>query len=238
MSFGGWANPFPCELGSGPTAVESIYLALRSAGGRGGAAEDDEHTIDGLWRQCRARAVATVAASGERSALQAFPDRATDLLPYYESLVGAASDPAGDPEARREAAAVLFTRQIASSVPDIALALRAIDPRFSVLTATYAESDATLFGRAFEDLAGALPFGGGRQSTRLPNYSTSFVLFVLFDIGASAVPDTSERRALATAGQLLSEVLPGHNSYEIVTRRGVGGFTLDVDLLDLTAFGA
>lgn len=238
MSFAGWGNPFPVEFGSGPTAVENIYYALRSAGGRGGSAEDDEHTIDGLWRQCRARAVATVAASGERSALQAFPDRATDLLPYYERLVGAASDPAGDAEARREAAAMLFTRQIASSVPDIALALQAIDPRFSVLETTYAESDSTIFGRDFEDFAGALPFGGGRQSTRLPNYSTSFVLFVLLDIGAGIVPITTEQRAIASAGKLLAEVLPGHNSYQIVTHRGVGGFELDTDLLDLTSFGA
>jgi hypothetical protein len=238
VSFAGWANPFPCEFGSGPTAVENIYFALRSAGGKGGAAADDEHTIDGLWRQCRARAIATVAASGERSALQAFPDRATDLLPYYERLVGVASDPDGDAEARREAAAVLYARQIASAVPDIAAALQAIDSRFSVLATTYAESDTTLFGRAFEDFAGALPFGGGRQSTRLPNYSTSFVLFVLLDLGAGIAPTTNERRALATAGKLLAEVLPGHNSYQIVTHRGVGGFELDTDLLDLTAFGA
>jgi hypothetical protein len=238
MSFAGWANPFPCEFGAGPTGVENIYFALRSAGGRGGAAEDDEHTIDGLWRQCRARAVATVAASGERSALQAFPDRATDLLPYYERLVGAASDPAGDPEARREGSALLFTRQIASAVPDIALALQSIDSRFSVLATSYAESDTTLFGRAFQDFAGALPFGGGRQSTRLPNYSTSFVLFVVLELGAGIVPSTTEQRAIANAGKLLAEVLPGHNSYQIVTHQGVGGFTLDVDLLDLTSFGA
>lgn len=235
MSFAGWANPFPCQLGSGPTDVENIYFALRSAGGKGGAAEDDEHTIDGLWRQCRARAVATVAASGERSALQAFPDHATDLLPYYERLVGVASDPTGNAEARREAAAVLYTRQIASSVPDIALALGAIDERFSVLATSYEQSDATLFGRAFEDFAGSLPFGGGRQSTRFPNYSTSFVLFVLLDLGAGIAPTTTERRAMATAAQLLAEVLPGHNGFQIVTSRG---FMLDVDLLDLTAFGA
>lgn len=238
MSFAGWANPFPCEFGSGPTAVENVYVALRSAGGRGGSAEDDEHTIDGLWRQCRARAIACVAASGERSVLQAFPDRSTDLLPYYERLVGVSSDPGSDPEARREAAAILFTRQIASSVPDIARALADIDPRFSIIATTYAQADATVFGRDFQDFAGSLPFGGGRQSSLFPNYSTSFVLFILLDLGIGIAPTTSERRAIATAGKLLGEVLPGHNSFQIVTHRGTGGFQLDVDLLDLTSFGA
>jgi hypothetical protein len=231
----GWHNPFPCEFGSGETGIESTYLALRSAVGKGGSAEDDEGTSEGLWRQCRARAIASVGTFGERAALQAFPDLATDALPYYEHLLGITSAADDTDDERRDAAAVLYALQIASAVPDIAVALDVLDARFSAITTAYAQSDTTLFGRAFEDFAAALPFGGGRKSTLRPNYSSEFVLYVLLDLGGGVVPSTSERRTLANARKLLLEVLPAHNSFQIVTHRG---FTLDDDRLDLTSFGA
>jgi hypothetical protein len=235
MSGLGWHNPFPLEFGGGETAVERIYYALRSNVGKGGSADDDEGSLDGLWRQSRARGIASVATFGERSALQAFPDRATDLLPYYEQLFLLTNDPATSDHERREAAAVRYTQQIASAIPDIGIALRLIDPRFEVLTTSPDQSDSTLFGRAFEDYAAAEPFGGGRKSTAFPNYSSEFVAYVLLDLGGGIPPTTSERRSMDAAAALLNEVLPAHNSFQIVTHRG---FTLDVDLLDLTSFGA
>jgi hypothetical protein len=228
----GWHNPWPFEFGGGETPVERIYAALRSAVGKGGAADADETTIDGLWRQARARGIASVATAGERATLQAFPDRATDLLPYYESLFLLTNNPAQSEEERRSAAAVRYVQQIASTIPDVAVALRLIDPRFEVVSPSSDVSDTTLFGRAFEDYAGTEPFGGGRKSTRFPNYSSDFVLFVMLDLGGGVLPTIAEQRSMAAAAQLLSEVLPAFNSFQIVTHHG---FTLDVDYLDLTA---
>jgi hypothetical protein len=231
----GWHNPFPVEFGGGETLVERHYLALRSMVGEGGSAEDDEGTIDGLWRQVRARAIASVAAGGERAALQAFPDRATDALPYYERLLAVTNDPSASEQERREAVTVLYALQIASAVPDIVTALQLIDSRFSVITTSPDQSDTTIIGRAFEDYAETEPFEGGRKSTAYPNHSTEFILYVLFDLGGGNPPSTSERRLMQSARKLLNEVLPAHNDFQIVTHRG---FTLDVDLLDLTSFGA
>jgi hypothetical protein len=231
----GWHNPFPLEFGGGETAVERIYYALRAAVGKGGSADDDEGTIDGLWRQCKARAIASVATSGERSVLQAFPNKATDLLPYYEGLFRLTNDPAASDQERREAAAELYALQIASALPDIELALQEIDPRFSLVTTSPDQSDSTLFGRCFEDFAATLPFGGGRKSTSFPNYSTEFVLYVLLDLGDGIVPSTAERRLMERARKLLHDALPAFNDLQIVTHRG---FTLDVSRLDLTSFGA
>jgi hypothetical protein len=214
--------------------LDDLYQALRSAVGEGGSAEQDATTIDGLWRLCRARAIASVASFGERAATQAFPDRATDLLPYYERLLRPIATGETDDE-RREAAALSYALQIASSVRDIAIALRAIDPRFNVTATLPAQSDTTLFGRAFEGLDGSLPFGGGRKSTRYPNYSTEFILFVVLDLGGGVQPTTVDRRLMASAAQLLNNVLPAFNDWQIVTHRG---FTLDIDRLDLTALGA
>ena len=233
----GWHNPFPVEVGGGETAVERIYAALRSAAGKGGSA-DDEDSIDGLLRQCTARAIASVATFGERSALQAFPNHATDALPYYERLFLLAQDPELSDDQRRQAAALRYTNQGGGALPDVEAALQRIDARFSLVATDPADSDVTIHGRAFDDLDGAEPYdpGGTRHSTAYPNYSTELVCFVLFELGAGVLPTADEDRALLAAQALLSDMLPSDNDYSIATSGD--GFELDVDRLDLTSFGA
>lgn len=230
----GWHNPWPLEFGGGETVVERIYYALRSAAGQGGSAENDDYTIDGLWRQVRARAIASAATTMERAALQVLPDHATDLLPYYEQLLLLTPDPSQSEQARRDAAAQLYALQIASDLPSITRALQQIDPRFSIVVPRPEASCTTINGRAFEDYAATLPFEGGRKSTAFPNYSSNFETYVLLDLGGGVVPAPIERAAMTTARRLLQDVLPGHNTLHVVTHRG---FTLDRDRLDLTSFG-
>lgn len=228
-------NPLPLELGGGETLVERIYRALRANVGVGGSAADDRNTIDGLWRQVRARAIASVAGMGERAVLQAFPNLATDLLPYYERLFLLVNEPGASEVDRRQAAAERYALQIASTLGEVELALQAIDPRFSILVTAADSASTTVQGRAFEDMAGDEPFGGGRHATAFPNYSSDLVCYVLLDIGGGIVPTIAERRSLAAARALLCDVLPADNDISLATHRG---FTLDVDRLDLTSFGA
>lgn len=217
-----------------PTREELIYRALRSAAGKGGYAENETHSIDGLIRRVRARAIASVADLHERAALQAFPNHATDLLPYYERLLGLTDDPDQTEQQRADAAAALYALQRASDVPSLRAALQQLDPRFEVLTVSPATSTTTIAGRAFQDLAGAEPFGGGRQSSALPNFAGVFVLRVLLELGDGVAPNAAERRAIKLARRLLHDVLPATADLQIVTQRG---FTLDVSKLDLTSFG-
>jgi len=218
-----------------PTREELIYRSLRSAAGKGGYAEDEANSIDGLIRRVRARAIATVADMGERTALQAFPNHATDLLPYYERLLGLTADPDLTDDERRAAAAALYALQLAGDVPSIRRSLQHIDARFDVVTAAPETATITIFGRAFQDLAGDSPFAGGRQSTAFPNFATVLVLFVVLELGDGVSPNAAERRSMALARRLLHDVLPATNDLQIVTHRG---FTLDVSKLDLTSFDA
>ncbi len=188
----GWANPFPLELGGGATNVERIYLALRSAVGTGGSADDDDGTIDGVWRQARASGLAAAATTGERALVNAFPGKATDLLEYYEDLLLIVPEREGDLPGRRALAEQRFTQQVDVSVPQVTDDLQRIDPRFSVLELPRAQGFETLFGRAFEDYAAAEPFGGGRRSTLFANFSTDFMVWVLFDIGSGVLPGPTE----------------------------------------------
>lgn len=226
----GWSNPFPLELGGGATNVERIYRALRSAVGIGGSAEDDDGSIDGLWRQARASGLAAAATTGERALLNAFPSKATDLLEYYEALLGILPVREDDLPGRRALAAQRFTRQVDVAVPQLLADLQRIDPRFSILETPRAQAIETLFGRAFEDYAAAEPFGGGRKSTLFANYSTDFVVWVLFDIGSGVLPGPAEDAALEAAAGLLGG-LPTWVNFQTAT---ADGFILDESLLDLT----
>jgi hypothetical protein len=227
----GWHNPFPMTFGGGPTEIERTYAALRSAAGKGGSAAD-ETGIDALRRRVIARGIGRVRAGGKRTALQAFPNLATDLLPYYERLVQLTDDPDLTEDERRMAAAQLYTLQLAMAMPELQAALQQIDPRFSILSKPDSLSVTTMMGRAFEDYAGTEPFGGGRESSTLPAYSTRSIVIVLYDIGDGVRPGTAERRAMDQARRLLHDVLPAHEDFRIITHRG---FTLGVSLLGYTA---
>jgi hypothetical protein len=225
----GWHNPFPFEFGGGSTQPETIYAAMRSSVGVGGSAPDDQG-IEGLWRQARASGVAAAATTGERAVLQAFPGRATDLLEYYEDLLLAVPEPGDSVLERQAVVEQLWTERVRGALPDIAADLLEIDTRLSIAAFDHAETTDTLHGRAFEDHAAALPFGG-RRSTFFANYSTAFVVTVLFDIGSGVVPGVVEQKIIARAKAHLNQVLPATHMFQVLT--GVG-FILDVDLLDLT----
>ena len=225
----GWGNPFPLEMGGGETLVESHYRALTAALGKGGSAEDVDNTVDGLWRTCLALGLACLSSAGERAALQVFPTKATDLLPYYESLLFL--PPSGSESDRREAAARRYRLAPDADLPALESTLQAIDPRFSIITPDPDTEETTVPGRVFEDYDATEPFNGGRKSTLFGNYSTGFVVRVLFDLGG-AVPTAADRSIIAEALRTLNDLLPSWNAFSFVTARG---FTLDVDRLDLTA---
>lgn len=210
-----------------------IYRALRSASGKGGYAEN-ENGIDGLIRRVRAAAIASVAEQSDNAVLQGFPNHATDLLGYYERLVGLSDDPDLTIEERQQAAATIYALQQASDVPSLRQALALIDERFTIVTSPYATSTTTITGRAFEDLAGDEPFGGGRESSAYPNFSSTSELRVVFELGDGVQPTAEERRKIKLARRLLHDAIPATTDLQIVTHRG---FILDVSRLDLTSFG-
>ncbi len=226
----GWSNPFPLEFGGGPTGIEDVYRMLTTSAGKGGTSPDDD-SIMALWLQSCAKAIGCVVTFDERAALQAFPDKATDLLPYYERLLLTQRDPAASEEERRRTAAARWTAAAAFLADEIERDLQLIDSRFEVVLTTDTEATTTVFGRNFEDLAGTEPYGGGRKATLLPNYSTHFVLTALLDLGGGA-PSAEEKRSILAAQRHLSVVLSAWMGFQVVT--GIG-FNLDIDRLDLTA---
>jgi hypothetical protein len=212
---------------------ERIYRAMRANVGKGGSAVN-ENGIDGLWRWVRSKWLATVSRKSELATEQAFPDRATEALPYYERLLQITPRDEASVEDRQLAVARAYALQLAADLPDVTRVLQQIDERFMVVSPPAHLSTTTQAARAFDGYAGDLPMGDGRKSTAFPNYSSDFDVYAVLELGGGVVPDATEREAIAAARRLLHDVLPAHNTFQIATHRG---FTLDVDRLDLTSFG-
>lgn len=232
----GWDNPWPLEWGGGRTLVEKHYDFLRKAPGRGGVAVDEEESIDALWRQAKANAMAALEAFSERALSEAFPNRATSLLPYYEWLCGIPVPQGANNEERRAEASRRYTFEVPASVPALSDELTAIDPRLSILDIPWDQVETTYEGRAFEDFASAEPYGGGRKSTITPNYSTSFDVVVLFDLSATGgVPTPDDARIIDRVKDYLADVLPSWVEFRVISSVG---FILDSSPMDITGFGS
>ena len=232
MPGAGWQNPFPLQFGGGATATESLHLMLRGAVGKGGASIDDE-SLEAIWRQCKARVIAASGTFDERAALQAFPDLATDLLPYYERTLADRRRSASETdEVRRARLAARWTDEIGGNDAALEAALQTIDSRFTVVPAVESDATTTIWGRWFEDLAGTEPFNGGRSATLFPNYSTEFVLTALLTLSGGGI-DLDAQRAIAEAQDFLADNLAAWIGIQVAV--DVAGFHLDVDVLDYTA---
>ncbi|MCP4674329.1 MAG: hypothetical protein GY854_02185 [Deltaproteobacteria bacterium] len=235
-SFGS-GNPFPLELGGGPSSTEQIYQTLKQAVGIGGAAEDG--TIEADWRFSQSRGL-RAGFSIDRATNQAWPHLATDYIMVYEEMLllnpGSLSN-----EERRRQILDRWTRSIDASAGGVEADLQRIDPLLSTVNVDRDTARTTALGRGFEDETPGDPdacgpaFGGGRKSTEWPNYSTDFVCIVRYNLATGGLTAEAQRR-MGRARGLLREVLPSWVDWWNFV--GEPGFILDQSLLDAGAFGS
>jgi hypothetical protein len=230
MAGAGWNNPFPLLMGGGTTDTQRVYRMLKAAVGKGGSARSDD-AIEAIWRQARARAIACGLSADERAALQALPNKATDGLLYYERLLLIALASTASEQDRRDAAAARYTETASLVSNEMEAHLAGIDERLEVLAVDTALTTTTNAGRRFQDHAASEPFGGGRKGTKLPNYSTVFLVTVLLELDGEQ-PDVEDRRVIAEAKRYLADALPAWVGLRLCTHVG---FRLGVDRLGLTA---
>lgn len=209
----GWHNPWPFEWGGGETEDETIYEAMRSAVGT--LAARDDSGIDGLWRQCRAGIYASAGTFVERAVMQVWPQTATDHIPLWEAFLRITPTAGASDEERREQIASVYTSQSLADGPHLQARLKAIDSRFAVVDQSHDAGTVTVLGNPYE--------------ADVPNYSTDFVLPILFQVGT---PTPADQAKIARARMLLGESLPAWVDYAILM--GLG-FVLDQSVLDGTA---
>lgn len=227
----GGLNPLPFHCGGGPSSTERAYDAMRRVVGEGSSAKD-QTGLDGLWRRCRAHGLAASWSAKDRAVMQFFPLLATDGMPYYERLTGIVRAKGETDAALRIRLWEAFVVAVRADVPHIDADLKAIDSRIEILEP--GPTTTTQHGRGFGPLTGVTE-GPAMGTSGLPNYSTDFVLYVLFDVDHSGPPTTGEERKLERVKSYLRGVLPSWVSFVIMTEVG---FLLDVSSLDLTGFGS
>lgn len=226
----GALNPCPFRVGGGSTPTSRAYYALRRVVGKGGSAADDTG-LDGMWRRSRAKGLAAVWSAKERATAQFFPHLATDGIAYYERITGLVRAKDETTAAYRLRLWAAFVASIRSDMPTIDEDLKGIDSRISILEP--GPTVTTQHGRAFGPLHSSLE-SPAMSASIVPNYSTDFVLYVLFDAGHSGPPTTNEKRVLERISTYLRGVLPSWVSFVVMTDTG---FTLDLSSLDITGFG-
>jgi hypothetical protein len=211
----------PLRVGGGPTEEAKTYRVLRAAVGIGGSAQDDSG-IDGLWRWSRARAIAAASSARRRAVNNAFPQLATDLLPYYERALGLPRGSAAPEADRRQAALELWPTKSSAVLSDIQAALWRIDGRFSIVNPDDDKSSTSWAGRWF----GALDDADEEPEFQEPGYSlyaahtSRYVMVILFNVGYLTAYQTEDARKAAAADRVLRTVLPSYWSWHIVTSIG------------------
>jgi len=233
----GGGNPIPTAIGGGPSEVEQIYAALKSAVGDYNAGDDS--TIDGAWRWSRSYG-AMAAECIRRAVMQIFPDRATSFIPVFEEILSLSTGTAElSDEERRQRIIERWTTTISAVGPYLEEQLQLIDPLFSIISTDRDTSKTTENGRGFEDWdpvdpdASGPPFEGGRKSSLYANYSWDFVVLVKYDLGSGVISAEYKRR-IEQAKEVLYYALPAWVTWNIFTS---SGFILDQSLLDVGAFG-
>lgn len=219
----GSLNPLPFRVGGGPTPAQSAYRTLRQAVGEGGSATDDRG-IEGLWRRSEAKGLAASSSHCRRALIQSSPQFATDLLPYYERILGLV--PQGAEAARRAAVVPLWTKRADNAMPRLLERLQAIDARLSLLEFPHSEAITAQFGRSFAALEPGLEtpqFGVVQGHVLFPNYSTDTIVRVLFNVGHVGVLTADELLVTERVNALLRDALPSTTDFTVVVDVGVGG---------------
>lgn len=201
----GFGSPFPIKLGGGPSPSEQAYQQLRRAVGEGGSAAD-ETGIDALWRMSKAKGLAAASSAERRALFQAFPELATDLLPYYERVLKIVP-PVGASEADRSAViSERWYEEAVSSTDQLEERLQAIDGRLSLISVPEAYTGVAQAGRMFESHPGANEgpdFNTGRSHALFPNWSTRQTVHVRFDTGYDGPLNAPDQRILERVRRFL-----------------------------------
>jgi len=228
----GWTNQFPLQIDGGQTDIERLYYELVAGwGNRTKAGGPEDELLISM-----AKAIRTVNAWPGRTLLESIPDRAIDNLPEFERLCRIVVPEGAWRLERQQEVGRVWTELQSAVFFKMRNGIKAIDSRFELVPHPTATATRTVPGLPFEPQDGSFPFRftGGRTHSLFANLSTDFKWRVQL-VGATAPLTGADIDAIDKAKAYMGKRLPVWNSFNFVTKVG---FILDVDPLDLTAFGS
>jgi hypothetical protein len=209
MGFG-WSNPLPFSLGGGPTDIEEIWRALRSAEGGEHGPGPEGGDEDGA-RIVQATAIAGAERAIERSFFQAFPGLATDALPIWEEALR--SDGADSDVALRTLLELSWRAPDGATTPHLQQALLDISAQLTIQIEDVDDTDVTIPGKHVAPEDNVPDYGGG-SAALFPNYASRDVLRVLYVLDGAevAIPENISRDVT----KLLQRRLPSTQTWTLV----------------------
>jgi hypothetical protein len=230
---GGWGrqNPWPLQWGGGKSSFEQLWDAMRSMLGTKGAGPVG--SLEDAWRESKVAGMLAVLTMAERAALQATPEKATDHLPVYESLLKLPR--AATQLERQQAVGAAWTESLSAVLVRLQVRLTAIDADVTILPLDPDATHMFHFGAAFQTDAATFPFRPVGSSSPLesswPMFSQHWIMYIYWLNQPGGIPPAATRLLVERE---LNKSLPAWTDWRIITKIG---FLLDLDPLDLTAFG-
>ncbi len=242
----GGGNPFGFELGGGPSRVEQVNSALKSAVGVGGSAIDG--TMEAEWRLAKARGW-TSSLDDERAMYQTWPNTAEEGgIEVFEEVLRITPTSDQTVEDRRQVVLDKYYRFLSAVTSQLNSDLQKIDPSITIGDPSVRDTvTTTVNGRAFEDVDPSSPEANGpkfsqisaRKETLFPNYSQDFIVFAFFPVPPGLISKSDQKKVFAIR-DLLNEALPSWCQFQILTNidplTGLPAcFILDQDRLDISS---
>jgi hypothetical protein len=249
-------NPFPFQVGGGPSRAEIAYETLRKMVGTNGYSAE-EGSLEAEWRKSKTMGLVALGSFDERATNQAFPHVATDHLVLFEKMLGIVPDETKTDEERRDVVVPDYTGVPEVWYSQLVAQLQRVDERADVLLPTWKTRGVTMPGRAFGafnpvpgfqyDAVASVqnpawspgdtehPESLARTFTHFPAASDVHRAIVHFDIGSGVEPSRDINAKVAIMKTMLNELLPAWVDFRIIY---AVGFILDESLLDVTGFGS
>ncbi len=249
-------NPFPFQVGGGPSRAESAYETLRKMVGTNGYSAE-EGSLEAEWRKSKTMGLVSLGTFDERATNQAFPNVATDHLVLFEQMLSISPDDSKTDQERREVVVPDYT-----GIPEVWYArlveqLQLIDGRAALLLPDWASRSTTMGGRAFGNFDAvpgfeydavasvlnpawdgsdpSIPQFIARSFTRFPAASDTHRALVHFALGSGVLPTRDILQKTEVMKNLMNEILPAWVDFRVIYAIG---FILDESLLDATGFGS
>jgi hypothetical protein len=246
-------NPFPFQVGGGPSRAEAAYDVLSKMMGSNGYSAD-ENSIDAEWRKSKTLGLTALATFDERATNQNFPHTATDHIVLFEEMLGIVPDDTKTDEERRQVVVPDYVGVPEAWYSALNEQIQRIDERASITIPPWSSRGTTMGGRAFGPMDPVPGFAYDtfgqnnpdfplssdeptlyRNFTKYPASSDAHRIYVLFDIGSGLEPSRDNLVRTDRIHALLNEAIPSWVDFRVLYAIG---FILDESLLDATGFGS
>lgn len=238
----GWKAPFPIRFGgSSSRQIDGVYNALRDA--RPGPLRQDGGAAD-IEDQAAARGLAVAYRAVRRRVAEADPralssyvrpvnSELKSTLERWEHMLGIVPEDLEDLANRRRVVSTILTKFTSNTISNVGSGLN------EILGGWYQGYDVIDLSTVTTSATVRWPGANGtteRPGTAAAEWTSEIAIFVAYYQAPANTPAAELNRRTREASNYLDGILPAWMGFSVQPALTVGGFTLDVDLLNFGEF--